>query len=75
MECPLWQKPTADGRCIEKWWAGPPATWLIDGLAFAFGAAVFAYVASQFHDTSLGKVLEAGTTPNRSPGRRRRRRR
>jgi hypothetical protein len=63
MECAVWEKPTNDGRCIAKWWAGPPATWVIDGLSFAIATTVFAFVLAHLQERGYLKKLPA--KPNR----------
>lgn len=64
IECPHWQRATADGRCITKWWAGPPVTWLVGGIAAAVGAAAFGFTLSKLVGPEFAMML-AGRNPGR----------
>lgn len=38
--CPHWQRATSGGECVDRWWAGPPISWLGSGLGYAVGGAI-----------------------------------
>jgi hypothetical protein len=66
MECPHWERPTSDGRCIPKWWAGPPVTWF----AVAGSGVVLGVVVALIKEGWLGDLLELDE-PSRATGQRR----
>ena len=70
IECPHWQRATNDGRCIERWWAGPPVTWLVGGVAAAVGVAVFGIVLTKLVGPKSALMLA-----QRNPGRTKKRKR
>ena len=51
--CPYWQKLNPTGTCVEKWWAGGPASKLFDGLAVIAGMAFLALLISEAHKVKL----------------------
>lgn len=70
IECPHWQRVTTDGRCIERWWAGPPVTWLVGGVAAAVGVAAFGLILSNLVGTDAALAM-ARRNSGRRKGRRR----
>jgi hypothetical protein len=70
VECPHWERPTNDGRCITRWWAGPPTTWVVGGVGAALGFALLGVVMSKLKIEAPEAFMA-----RRNPGRRSRRKR
>lgn len=44
VECPHWQRVSASGQCIDKWWAGPPWSWMGAALGWTVAGVAAGYV-------------------------------
>ena len=42
--CSPWQRMNPTGWCVDKWWAGGPASTLISGVSMALGMALLGVV-------------------------------
>lgn len=57
--CPHWQNQVGPGMCVDRWWAGPPVSWVVQTFITALGFAVFGLVVVSLSETSAPGISKA----------------